>query len=734
MNQVFSSIRIRIFLLLGLSFVVMLATSAYVAYIERQDSLASALANLQQNAMHIANEQDKVIDYAQQLLLLLASRNLPEIAPGSRCPESFGQILRSDSRMANVGMASTDGNIICNASASANMISIGDRDYFRNALKTAQPVIGNAVRDRSSAKWTLPFARAIRNESGNVEGVLAVWIDLSWVNRELQKARLPPGARIGLIDGMGTVLARYPDPENWVGKNAALTPFFTKLLLMGGQGTAEEIGFDKVKRIYAFAHFAQTTAGPIYLWIGVSRESVTKNADDKFILILLVLLALSVSSFGTIWLGGERLLLRPVSQLAEAARRLGEGDYSARSALAGSNDELGQLARSFDKMASDLLSKSEVLRLNRALRVLSACGSALIRMPSENELLCEVCRIIVEMGYYRMAWVGFCVQDEQKSVRVVAQNGFDEGYLEHAGITWADNERGRGPTGTVARTGVAQVNQNFATNPALAPWRAEALKRGFASSAALPLKDETGVFGAVTIYSADADAFNAEEMTLLGELADDLAFGIHYLRIRAEHEGDMRKLQASMEKTIQSLATVLEMRDPYAAGHQRRVASLVEAIATELGLSAEEIHGMKLAGLIHDVGKIRVPADILAKSAVLSDIEYRLVMEHAQAGFEILRDIDFPWPIAELVRQHHERLDGSGYPQGLVDEEIIFGAKIIAVADTVEAMSFHRPYREAPGIDAALAEIGAGRGMLYDPAVADACIRIFRRGNYSFPG
>jgi putative nucleotidyltransferase with HDIG domain len=183
---------------------------------------------------------------------------------------------------------------------------------------------------------------------------------------------------------------------------------------------------------------------------------------------------------------------------------------------------------------------------------------------------------------------------------------------------------------------------------------------------------------------------------------------------------------------VQSMATAIEMRDPYTSGHQRRVASLACALARELGMSEDRIKGIDLGALLHDLGKISVPAEILSKPGPISEFEMALIKMHPQSGYEILKNIDSPWPLAAMVLQHHERLDGSGYPQGLKNGEIILEAKILAVADVVEAIVSHRPYRPALGIDAALEEIDRQRGRLYDPAVADACITLFKEGKFAF--
>ncbi|PIU52508.1 MAG: hypothetical protein COS90_10965 [Deltaproteobacteria bacterium CG07_land_8_20_14_0_80_60_11] len=184
--------------------------------------------------------------------------------------------------------------------------------------------------------------------------------------------------------------------------------------------------------------------------------------------------------------------------------------------------------------------------------------------------------------------------------------------------------------------------------------------------------------------------------------------------------------------TIEALATVTEARDPYTAEHQRRVTQLACAVARELGLPADRVAGLRVMGLLHDMGKISIPAEILSKPGKLSDTEFAIIKSHAQAGYEIVKEIRFPWPVAEVILQHHERLDGSGYPQGLTGPDITLEARILAVADVVEAMSSHRPYRPPLGLDRALEEISRNRGVLYDPEVVDACIKVCTEDQFTF--
>lgn len=195
---------------------------------------------------------------------------------------------------------------------------------------------------------------------------------------------------------------------------------------------------------------------------------------------------------------------------------------------------------------------------------------------------------------------------------------------------------------------------------------------------------------------------------------------------------DAEKLRHNLEKTIQAVAAAVEMRDPYAAGHQRRVADLSGAIGTELGLPDEQLHGLHLAGTVHDLGKIQIPVQILSKPGKLTALEFSFIRTHPQAAYDILKDVEFLWPIAQIVLQHHERLDGSGYPQGLKAGQILLEARILAVADVVEAMTSPRAYRPGLALDAALSEITEHQGNWYESAAVDACVRLFRDKGFVF--
>jgi PAS domain S-box-containing protein/putative nucleotidyltransferase with HDIG domain len=371
-------------------------------------------------------------------------------------------------------------------------------------------------------------------------------------------------------------------------------------------------------------------------------------------------------------------------------------------------------------------SESHLRRVNRALRTLSAGNETLVRAVSEQELLERMCQVMVEVGGHAMAWISE-VAPGGKAVELRAWAGSDDAGLRECVRTSTCR-----PLVEALERGVPLVVHDLVRNPLHIKCRAQFLTCGVRSGLILPLHSEGEIWGALSIYSTDLAAFDDGELALLTELGADLAYGIRALRNRLDREEGLRRIQSTMEATIQALASTVELRDPYTAGHQRRVAQLAVAIGRELGLAGDRVTGIYLAAIVHDIGKIYVPAEILTKPGRLSMLEFDLVKTHVEAGYDILKSIDFPWPIAEIVRQHHERMDGSGYPKGARGDGLLLESRILAVADVVEAIASFRPYRPELGIDAALAEIWAGRGVLFDGDVVDACTRQFRERDFAF--
>lgn len=249
----------------------------------------------------------------------------------------------------------------------------------------------------------------------------------------------------------------------------------------------------------------------------------------------------------------------------------------------------------------------------------------------------------------------------------------------------------------------------------------------------VPLKTVDKLVGVLLLGSKfSGESYSTDDRQLLRIVSREVAVSIENARVYESIRKEHGELQEAMNGIIHAMSLVVETRDPYTAGHQRRVADVACAIAREMGLSEWHIKGIRIAGLLHDVGKLVVPAEILTKPGKLNQSEFSIIKSHSKVGYDILEMIDFPWPVNQTILQHHERLNGSGYPDGLVDEDIILYAKILGVADVVEAMSSHRPYRPALGLDSALSEISRERDILYDGKVVDACLKLFQKKGNDF--
>lgn len=391
----------------------------------------------------------------------------------------------------------------------------------------------------------------------------------------------------------------------------------------------------------------------------------------------------------------------------------------------------------FEDITQRKLDADLIRRRSWALEALGRSNKALIFAKTENELIQKVCESITYKDVYLLAWFGWALEDEQQNISILNSSGAATEYARDLKLSWGDNELGNGPSGLSIRSGTVQVNNMLSQNMAFSPWKSKAERFGMGSSISLPVRIEGKVAGTLTVYAKEEKAFGAEEVELFEELAANLGYGIESRRTALSYEAELinreqqaNLLEKSLEDALMAISSTLECRDPYTAGHQKNVADLSAMIGRELGLDEFRLHGLYLAGIVHDIGKIQVPAEILVKSTKLSPQEFRLIQTHPEVGYNILKKIDLPWPLAEIIRQHHEYLDGSGYPLGLKADEILFESKILTVADIVESMSSDRPYRPALGLEVAIAQINTMRGKKLDERVVDACIAILKREEF----
>jgi PAS domain S-box-containing protein len=370
-------------------------------------------------------------------------------------------------------------------------------------------------------------------------------------------------------------------------------------------------------------------------------------------------------------------------------------------------------------------------------------GAALALTPARNpqDLLRAVCEAITRESVYVLAWIGIAENGPDKLVRIAAATGSAVSFLDGLHLSWAEDEQtGNAAMGVCIRTGKMQNIFDSETSETYAPWRERARRHGIRSVVCIPLLVKDGWRGVLIIYAANPNAFEAPAIEVFQHLAEQIVHGVHALNQGLALDAGQIALAHMQEQLTEALSAMvmpmlaaMEMRDPYTAGHENRVAEIAVAIGNEMGWPEERLHGLRVAAQVHDIGKISIPAQILTKPTRLTAGEWALIHEHPETGYTILKDVPFAWPIAEIVRQHHERLDGSGYPLGLKGDAILPEARVMAVADMVEAMASHRPYRPAIKLNVVLQQIEKEAGSLLDVEAVRACATLFRQKRLVLP-
>ncbi|GEM_PF-1690713 len=373
-------------------------------------------------------------------------------------------------------------------------------------------------------------------------------------------------------------------------------------------------------------------------------------------------------------------------------------------------------------------SEEKIQHLNAVLRAIRKVNQLISVEKNRHRLLEGICKNLVETRGYYHVWV--VLIDGAGNITESAEAGLGDKFkafikqLERGNLPTCFKQAWKKPEAMV-------IKKPLSTCPDCP------LVNKYPGMSAMIMRLENGgkMYGLLAASIPESYIEEEQEISLFEEVAGDIALALHGIEAEEERrrtEEEIKKILGKLQKIIyeitQAISVAIAKRDPYTSDHARRVTQLACAIAKNMGIPGEEIKGLQVAGLLHDIGKIAVPIEILNKPGRLNEIEFDIIKEHPEVGFEILRRIDFPWPVAEIILQHHERMDGSGYPQGLKGDRILLGARILAVADVVEAMSSHRPYRPALGIDKALEEILQNKEKLYDSDVVEACMAVLKKG------
>jgi PAS domain S-box-containing protein len=379
---------------------------------------------------------------------------------------------------------------------------------------------------------------------------------------------------------------------------------------------------------------------------------------------------------------------------------------------------------------------------NWALSAYAGAALALGKAESPEGLFQAICNAVATEPVYLLAMIGMAEYGPEKRIRIAASAGTAMGYLDGLHLSWSeDDPAGRGPTGVSIRTGKTQILEETETSLAFEPWLERARQFGINSGIAVPFNVDGGERGALIVYASRTNAFESMAIEVFENLADQIGRGVHAIDqerlLQAERAGRAKmeeQLTKALSAMVAPIVLAMEMRDPYTTGHQSRVADIAVAIGAEMGWEEQRLHGLRVAAQVHDIGKISIPAEILTKPGKLSAAELAMIQGHSDIGYTILKDIPFPWPVAEIVRQHHEKLDGSGYPKGLKADQLLPEAKVLAVADIVEAMASYRPYRAGIPLDTVLAQIESEAGTKLDEKIVRVCVTLFREKRLTVAG
>lgn len=527
-----AGLRARLLLLVFFALVPAFALIGYTGVGERHKASVQAGRDATNLVRVVSREQSRLILAAGQLLLSVSKRpELRDPQTKTACERVLADLLKPHPYYTNFGVADASGRVYCSATPLAPL-NIGDRAYFQRAMQSGAVGVGDYEVGSVSKVPQINVARAIVDEKGDPRGIVFAALDLSWLNQLLGRTVLAPGSAMLVVSSEGTILASHPEPAKWNSESLRDSAVFNAAVAKGAEGMIEAKGLDGVRRFYAFAPLHGSLSANMYVVVGISEETVLGGANEVLRRSLSLLLVVAMLAFGAVWLGCDALVLSRIHALAHTARRLHAGDLAARTGLPPRADEIGQLARTFDGMATSMQ------RVNRALKSLKEGNRAVLGATDERALLTEMCRIVVEVGGYRCAWVGYTENDERRSIRPRAQVGHAgglQGLTDVVSATWDGGLLDRGPVGMAILTAKPRVARAL-LKAADSPWRDDAVRNGYASAASFPLSVNGEVIGALAVYAEEPDAFDVDEFELLTEVAQDLAFGIALLRTRSEQE------------------------------------------------------------------------------------------------------------------------------------------------------------------------------------------------------
>lgn len=380
----------------------------------------------------------------------------------------------------------------------------------------------------------------------------------------------------------------------------------------------------------------------------------------------------------------------------------------------------------FGLLFEDITSLTEQeIKLNELLNfqlIIRKINSLINSCKNDKEFYKKVCNEIVKIKGIIFSWIGLKKIDHK--VDPVSFSGVLSDYLRSIEVRWDNSEFGSGPTGKAIKENKNFIINDISVDKDFFPWKEKAISFGVKSIASFPISYEEEVIGALTVHSNKENFFNKDIINVLIEISNDIGIGIRKFIDKEKIMNKTEELEKTIDNMLSSFSKIITLKEPYTGNHSLRVSKLALLIGKEMKIPEERLLALKYASFLHDLGKIFIPSEILNKYGKLTSYEFNLVKEHVIKSYEIIKDIKFPYPTHEIILQHHERINGSGYPSGLKDNEILLEAKILAVSDVVDAMTSNRPYRPPIEIDKVREELVSNKGILYDEEVVDITLKV----------
>ncbi|MBI3547065.1 MAG: EAL domain-containing protein [Gammaproteobacteria bacterium] len=536
-SSALSSLRARLLVLVLLAAIPALAMIVHTGLEQRKQAQAMVVSRAQQIVDLASKNQQQLIQETRQLMMVLAQVPPIRNGDGSVCGNFLVGLLKEHPRYANFGVMRKNGDIFCSALPWPTIINSADRLYFRRVLETHNFSIGEYQIGRITGKGTINLGYPVLDAAGNLQRVIFAAIDLAWLNQLTADMRLPDNSSLIIVDHNGTVLVHQPNPSHWLGQSIVTSQLFKK---MRGrtEGIFQILGPDKIDRLYAFGAL-QDAGGKLQTYLAVGIPSAVAIAEVNGVLLrnLMALVGVTLLLLTAAWIGGDVFILRRVSALLNAVRRVDAGDLSARSGMSGGRDEISELARAFDGMTARLEQRNirikenetRIARLSRVYAVLAGINSAMMRVRERSALLQETCRIAVEEGRFKLAWIGVI---DAESRMLVAKHivGNDTDYPQQVRLQFpAEGSNAADPVSAALRGAQAIVCNDIRQDMPPILNKAAALQRGYRSCALLPLQLSGQVIGYLNLYADEAGVFDADEMKLLHELAADVSLGLEYI-------------------------------------------------------------------------------------------------------------------------------------------------------------------------------------------------------------